>query len=153
MSADSYRKGLSGNRWGTFGARKHQVVHSAKRNGVLGALNIVNDGIADAVLAVLSCLAGLALVVLALRARGPTPGVYIYSATHYRGQRAVLAPGTAAPPFQPASVFAPAGLTAALTLTGGANLVTVRGPSSISVLEAVLPGSTVSSVSVTAQNM
>lgn len=91
-----------------------------------------------------------AFALLVVRQRGPSPGVVIYSRTHYGGDRSVLTPGTAAPPFQPASIFVPKGLQAVLLLTPGVNRVTVSPGSSVSVFTGVQPGTACSSITVSA---
>lgn len=96
-------------------------------------------------------LAGcFAFALLVVTQRRPSPGVVIYSKTHYGGQRSVLAPGTAAPPFQPASIFVPKGLQAVLLLTPGVNRVTISPGSSVAVFSNVQPGTTCSSIAVNA---
>ena len=95
-------------------------------------------------------IACFAFVLSVIKMRQPSAGVILYSAEHYGGTRAVLTPGTAAPPFQPQSIFVPLGLQAVLLLTPGVNRVTVSPGSSVSVFTDVQPGTTVTSVTVTA---
>lgn len=94
--------------------------------------------------------ASFAFALLVVVNRRPSPGVVVYSRTHYGGERAVLPPGTTAPPFQPASIFVPKGLQAVLLLTPGVNRVTVSPGSSVSVFQDVQPGTTCSSITVSA---
>lgn len=103
----------------------------------------------DGLLAAAVVLSAVGFTFLSVKARAPSAGAVLYSATHYGGQRAVLPPGSFVPPFQPASLFVPVGLSLVMTLSTGISHVTVGPGSSVSVFQDVLAGSTVSSVTVT----